>query len=261
VIRAEPGPFSTAQIELLKTFADQAVIAIENVRLFTELEARNRDLTESLEQQTATGEILSVISSSPTDVQPVFDTIVRSAVRLCKARIAAVFRSDGRMLHQPANFGASPEALAAMRARYPLPLDMSTPHGAAILTRSVVRQPDTEDPSVPAPAREAGRVLGFRSLMSVPMVRGEEAVGAILVARQAAGEFSNTEIELFKTFADQAVIAIENVRLFKELEARNSDLAESLDQQTATSEVLKVISRTTIEVQPVLEIVLDNALR
>src|SRR5205814_1824386 len=108
VTRDEPGEFTEKQVAVLRIFADQAVIAIENVRLFTELQERNRAVTEALEQKTATSEILGVISSSPTDVQPVFDTIVQSAVRLCKAQVSAVFRTDGRMLYQPANYGASP---------------------------------------------------------------------------------------------------------------------------------------------------------
>jgi two-component system, NtrC family, sensor kinase len=159
VTRAALGPFPDAQIELLQTFADQAVIAIENVRLFKELEEKNRALTkahaqvtETLEQQTATSEILRVISSAHTDAQPVFDTIVQSAVRRCNAATAAVFRTDGTMLYHPANYGSSPEALAATRARYPRPLDMETPPGIAILTRSVVEIPDIEDPSAIAPS-------------------------------------------------------------------------------------------------------------
>jgi signal transduction histidine kinase len=261
VSRREPGPFSDHQIDLLKTFADQAVIAIENVRLFKELEARNADLGESLEQQTATAEILKIISSSPTDVQPVFDTIVQTAVRLCSARIAAVFRTDGQLLYQPANYGAAPEALAAMRERYPLPLDVKTPHGAAILTQSVVQQQDTEDPSMPEAAREAGRVLGFRSVMSVPMLRGGGAVGAITVARATTGRFSDTEVELLKTFADQAVIAIENVRLFRELQSRNKELTTALDHQTATGDILRAISRAQTNVQPVFDVIAASAQR
>jgi GAF domain-containing protein len=176
-------PLSDSQIELLKTFAAQAVIAIENVRLFKELEARNRDLT-------ATGEILQVISRSPTDVQPVFDTIVQSAAKLCNAYTAAVFRTDGNMLYHPANFGASPDVLAAARARYPRPLDMETAPGVSILTRSVAHVPDIEDPSVTEHIRHVARLLGFRSLISVPMLREGEAVGAIVVARQEPGRLS-----------------------------------------------------------------------
>jgi GAF domain-containing protein len=224
----EPGPFPAGHIQLLKTFADQAVIALENVRLFTELQEKNRALTqahgqvtEALERQTATSDILRVISSSPTDVQPVFDTIVRSATRLCRAVAAAVFVTDGRTLYEPANYGGAPEALAAARAQYPRPLDKGTASGTAILTRSVVQVPDVQEPSAAEFvefARRVGRAIGFRSLLSVPMLREGEAVGAINVTRPDPGPFSDTEVALLKTFADQAVIAIENVRRLRRIQ-------------------------------------------
>jgi signal transduction histidine kinase len=222
--RPEVRPFSDKQVALLQTFADQAVIAIENVRLFKELESRNAALTESLSQQTATAEILRVISASPTDIQPVFDTIVRSAVRLCNAATAAVFRTDGGMLYHPANYGGSAEMLAAVRARFPRPLDMASLPGVAILTRAVVQVPDIEAPSTIEFVRDIGRVLGFRSVVAVPMFREGEAVGAIVVARYAPGRFSDGEVELLRTFTDQAVIAIENVRLFEEIQDKTRQL-------------------------------------
>ncbi len=219
-------------------------------------DSRVRDLekrlAEALEQQTATAEILRVISSSPTDLQPVFDTIVRSAVRLCSGMIAGVSLVREGMLHHPANYGGSPEALAAIRGRYPRPLDMSSSAGVAILTRSVYEAPDVEDPSVLEFTREAGRILGSRSFISVPMLREGEAIGAISVTRREPGRFSDGETALLRTFADQAVIAIENVRLFNELEGRNRDL-------TATSEILRVISRTPTDVQPVFETIIRSA--
>src|SRR5262249_44134673 len=254
VIRGQAGRFSDAQVELLRTFADQAVIAIENVRLFTELQEKNRALTDALEQRTATSEILSVISQSPTDVQPVFDTIVQSGARLCNATTAAVVLSDGTMMRVPANYGRSPEVLAAARALWPRPLDATTAAGMAILTRSVIQIPDSEDPSTSEFVRKSGRLLGYRSSLAVPMLRGAEAIGAIRVTRTESGRFPDAEIELLKTFADQAVIAIENVRLFNETK-------EALDRQTATSEILGVISSSPTDLQPVFDTIVENAAR
>jgi GAF domain-containing protein len=260
-------PFTDQQIALLKTFADQAVIAIENVRLFTELQTSNRDLTTALDTQTATSEILRVISSSPTDVLPVFDTIVRSAARLCHAVMASVLLTDGRMLYLPANYGSSPEALAAVRARFPRPLDTESVSGAAIMTRSVVHVPDVLDPSVFEFTRQTGQVLGYRSLVAVPMFREGGVVGAINVCRREPGRFSDAEVELLKTFADQAVIAIENVRLFKELQHRNealtaahAEVTDALAQQRATSDILRVISGSATDVLPVFDAILQSAL-
>jgi GAF domain-containing protein/anti-sigma regulatory factor (Ser/Thr protein kinase) len=252
--RLEVIPFSDKQVRLLETFADQAVIAIENVRLFKELEMRNAELTTALERQTATSEILRVISGAQQDAQAVFDTIVQSAVRLCRATTAAVFRVENGVVYHPANYGGDPEALAAARARYPRPVDIQTMPGMIVLARSVVQIPDSEEVGLPDHVRQVGRILGFRSVVGVPMLREVEAVGALLVTRREPGRFSDSEVELLETFSDQAVIAIENVRLFKELEARNRDL-------TATSEVLQVISRSPTDVQPVFDTIATNALR
>ena len=207
----------------MTTFADQAVIAIENVRLFKELEARNSDLGEALEQQTATGEILSVISSSPTNTQPVFDAIVRSAVNLCDGLFGAVYRYDGHLLHHVADFNFTSQAHEYVRANYPRPLDPRAGSGRAILGHTAVHVPDTElDDDYRTSG--IGRAVGFRSVVVVPMFREETPLGCIAVARVEAGPFSDKQISLLKTFADQAVIAIENVRLFTELDDKTRQL-------------------------------------
>jgi signal transduction histidine kinase len=236
VTRQAPGGFSEDEITLLQTFADQAVIAIENVRLFTELQEKNRALTtahaqvtESLEQQTATSEILRVISSSPTDIQPVFDTIVKSVARLCDGMFATLHRFDSELLHWVAQHNYTAEGLEAMRRTYPMRADRETASGRAVIDRTVIHIRDFEgDPDVPPRSREIARAFGYRSLITVPMLREGQPVGAIAVARRD-GPFSAGQITLLQTFADQAVIAIENVRLFKELEVANREL-ESASQ-------------------------------
>jgi len=259
--RPEVRPFSDKQVALLQTFADQAVIAIENVRLFKELEARNAELTEALSQQTATSEILQVISSSPTDVQPVFDAIASSAVRLCDGQHCSLFQFDGELQHFVAHHGVEPATLAALQARYPRPPQRTTVTGRAILDGAVVHVPNiVDDPRFPE-SQTVTAVAGYRAVVGVPMFRDRTTVGAIFVVRQEARPFTDAQIALLRTFADQAVIAVQNVRLFKELEARNAALTESLDQQTATSEILRVISSSPTGVQPVLDAVAENAAR
>jgi signal transduction histidine kinase len=259
VRRTEVRRFSEKQIALLRIFADQAVIAIENARLFTQLQERNRALSEALEQQTATAEILRVISSSPTNLQPVFEIIARNAARLCDGLYSAVARFDGERLHIMSTHNYSPAALAFSRRRFPSPPSRQTFAGRCILDRDVVHVPNIlADPEVDA---ETVRSTDFRSVLAVPMLHGDRPVGAIVVWRAAAGPFADTQIELLRTFADQAVIAIENARLFKELQEKNDALTEALEQQTATADILQVISRSPTDVQPVFDAVAECAAR
>jgi two-component system NtrC family sensor kinase len=251
VSRGTAGRFTERQIELLRTFADQAVIAIENVRLFRELQSKNRDLTEALERQTATSEILNVISASPTDVHPVFEAICKSAVRLFGAYASGLIRFDGELMQFGAVVSPSAEADERYRQLFPRPPDRELATGRSILDRAIVHVPDTEKDT--SRNRELGRDFGYRRLLVVPMTRGGEAVGALAVTGREPGSYSNRQIELLKTFADQAIIAIENVRLFTELQEKNRALTEALDQQTATSEILRVISGSPTNVQPVFD--------
>jgi two-component system, NtrC family, sensor kinase len=258
IYRKAVRPFSEKQIKLLETFADQAVIAIENVRLFQELQVRNRDLTEALEQQTATSEILRVISSSPTDLQPVFEAIVGSAARLCEATFAALHRFDGQVVTFEAYHGMTEPEVEESRRRFPRPPDRDIAVGRAILDRRIAHIHDIRrDPEY----RVTVGQMSFRTVLAVPLLREGKAVGAMGLWRREVQPFSEKQIALVKTFADQAVIAIENVRLFQELEARNRDLTEALEQQTATSEILRVIASSPTNIQPVLEVVAENAAR
>jgi signal transduction histidine kinase len=267
--RTQVQPFTAAQITLLQTFADQAVIAIENVRLFTELREKNQALTqahaqvtEALEQQTATSEILRVISSSPTDVQPVFDAIVASAVRLVRGLSSAVYRYDGELVHNVAVSDATPEIRAEYQRLFPRRPRPASIIDRAILERSITHIADIQKASdLLESARRIAAMRGYHSILVVPMLREGVPIGAISVARVEAGLFSDKQIALFQTFADQAVIAIENVRLFTELQASNHDLTTALDTQTATSDILRVISHSQTDVQPVFDAIVNSAVR
>ena len=259
VVRAEARIFTDRQVALLQTFADQAVIAMENVRLFKELEARNRDLGEALERQTATAEILRVISSSPTDMQPVMDAVAENAARVCGAADALIFQVEGDEQRRVAHFGSLEVIVAHVR-----PISRATLAGRAILERrtihvdDIVPLLDTEYPLVP---KSAAIALGTRTHLAAPLMREGAPIGAIVIRRTVMQPFTDKQIELLQTFADQAVIAIENVRLFKELEARNAELTEALEQQTATAEILRVISGATTDAQPVFEAIARSATR
>ena len=225
VTRQGPGMFAPPDIALLETFADQAVIAIENVRLFTELQTSNRDLSIALDTQTATSDILRVISRSQTDVQPVFDTILASAVRLLRAHSGVLTRIMGARIELAALTSIDDAADADLRGLFPQVFQSETPHAQAIRDRAPVNIADTQtDPRPREALRAIARARGYRSWVTVPLLRHEEALGTIAVTRRESGGFADDEIALLQTFADQAVIAIENVRLFTELEVANRQL-------------------------------------
>jgi GAF domain-containing protein/CheY-like chemotaxis protein len=255
VQRKTVQPFTDKQIDLVTTFADQAVIAIENVRLFDEVQARTRELSESLEQQTATAEILTVISNSLSDTQPVFDAIVASGRKLFPGAAIMVTLPDGDKLKAAAVAASDPAEAEAIRRRFPIPLTREYMNSTAILDRRIVDIPDAEN----APAELAAGARNFlasgnRAVTIMPMMRGDAAIGSLSVTRRAPGPLTDKQRAVLKTFADQAVIAIENTRLLNELR-------ESLQQQTATSEVLGVISRSPGELEPVFQAMLENATR
>src|SRR5262245_43939667 len=259
IYRQEVCPFTDKHIELVKNFAAQAVIAIENARLLNELRDRTTALSESLEHQTATAEVLKVISRSPFELQKVFDSLVETATLLCGADWGFLRRRVGDTYELAATFGAKPEWRAQIEAY------STTPTRGSIFGRTALEGRTVHVPDVPRDSEwsrpDAQSLTGIRAALGVPLLREGKPIGIVILQRRQPGEFTPKQIELVETFADQAVIAIENARLFDEVQARTRELSELLEQQTATSEVLKVISSSPSALQPVFQVILENAIR
>jgi GAF domain-containing protein len=254
--RMQKRPFSDRQIALLKTFADQAVIAIENTRLFEAEQVSKRELAVALEQQTATSEVLRVISNSPTNVRPVLDAVVRTAATLCASYDAVILLRDGDTLRIAAHHG--PMALDFER----IPLRCDSVAGRVVVDRVPVHVHDlaAEGEDFPLGRLIAAR-LNQRTVLGLPLLREGQAIGCLFLRRTEVRPFTEEQIALLQTFADQAVIAIENTRLFEAEQTSKRELQESLEYQTATSEVLNVISRSPTDAQPVFGAIVESAAR
>ena len=244
-------PFDEKQVALIKAFADQAVIAVENARLFDAEQQRTRELSKSLEQQTATSEVLRVISSSPGKLEPVFQAMLENATRICEAKFGTLFRFDQENFHPVAQFNTPTALLEAQTRRGPFKPTLGVPIEHVMRTKQVFHSADAAAEPVPP---LAAKLAGARSLVAVPMLKDNALIGVIVIYRQEVRPFTNKQIELVQNFAAQAVIAIENARLL-------SELRESLEQQTATADVLRVISSSPGELEPVFQAMLENAVR
>jgi signal transduction histidine kinase/putative methionine-R-sulfoxide reductase with GAF domain len=258
--QAKTGRFPPRQIALLRTFADQAVIAIENTRLFEAEQASKRELREALEQQTATADALKVISRAALDLQTVLDALVESAARPCNGHDAAIFQVLGDSLRLVAHRGQIPTFGAVGQLTFPLGRGHIA--GRAVIDRRTIQVADMQAEADEYPvSRKVALRVGFRTVLAVPLVHAGEAVGVIYIRRAEVRPFTERQIELVSTFADQAVIAIENTRLFEAEQASKRELQESLQRQTATADVLKVVSRSAFDLQAVLDTLAESAAR
>jgi two-component system NtrC family sensor kinase len=241
--------------------AESAGFESQVARLTQELDAARAQLVEAQLQKAATDEVLRAISQSTADVQPVFQAIVESAARLCDAQYCFLDRFDGKLLHFVAGYGLTPEALTAIDESFPMSPGPGSTAARAIAGRTVVQIPDLRHPT---PGYTGGAIvdaLQVQSAVAVPMLKDGNPVGVLTLDRTEAGYFPEHQVELLKTFADQAVIAFQNARLFEEVQARNRDVSEALEQQSATGAILRAIAASPTDIQPVLQVVVESATR